>query len=128
MGGHAEVRRVETLPVWVVNKFCPIHQKLTTTSWALHQGCVVGVTRRAVILKESRGQHPQQNSLTHFKTMTTAISFDRVSTDQNQNQNQIQNLTDDQLEMVFGGANETCRQWIDPRTGVTRMYCSQIVN
>ena len=56
--------------------------------------------------------------------MTTAISFDRVSTDQNQ----IQNLTDDQLEMVFGGANETCRQWIDPRTGVTRMYCSQIVN
>ena len=40
----------------------PGHQKLTRTSRGLHQSCVVGFTRRAVILKESRGQHPQPSS------------------------------------------------------------------
>jgi hypothetical protein len=79
-----------------------------------------------VILKESRGQHPINNPLTHFKTMTTAILFNRVTTAQIQ----TQDLTDDQLEMVSGGAktNATCRWEGDPRTGVGRLVCEQIKN
>ena len=42
--------------------FSAIHQKLTRTSWVLHQSCEVGLTRRAVTLKESRGRLPQSSS------------------------------------------------------------------
>ena len=71
----------------------------------------MGFTRRAVTLKESRGQHPINNPLTHFKPMTTANLLNRVTTAQIQ----TQDLTDDQLEMVSGGVqtNATCRNIFD---------------
>ena len=40
----------------------PTHQSFTRTSRFLHQSCAGGFTRRAVILKESRGQHPHSPS------------------------------------------------------------------
>ena len=43
--------------------FSAIHQKLTKTSQSLHQSCAVGFTRRAVILKESRGSTPTHSFL-----------------------------------------------------------------
>jgi len=116
--------RVEALSAQVVIKVFPIHQLLTRTSWGLHQSCVVGFTRRAVTLKESRGQHPINNPLTHFKPMTTANLLNRATTAQIQ----TQDLTDDQLEMVSGGANETCRWVGDPRTGVGKLVCEQYKN
>ena len=84
----------------------------------------MGFTSRAVTLKESRGNPPQ--TFTHFKTMTTAILLNRVTT----TQIQTQDLTDDQLEMVSGGAktNATCRNIFDPKTGISRMHCEQIKN
>ncbi|KGG28888.1 hypothetical protein EV13_1401 [Prochlorococcus sp. MIT 0702] len=48
-----------------LTEICAVHQKLTRTSWGLHQSYEVGITRKAVILKESRGQHPQYNSHTY---------------------------------------------------------------
>ena len=73
-----------------------VHQKLTRTSRGLHQSYVEGFTRRAVILKESRGQHPQtQNHF--FKTMTT------FNTDYNNTELLDQELTIEQLEAVAGG-------------------------
>jgi hypothetical protein len=56
--------------------------------------------------------------------MTTSILFDRVSTDQDQ----IHNLSEDQLEMVSGGANETCRLAGNPRKGNYRLTCWQYKN
>ena len=72
---------------------------------------------------ESRGQQPINNPLTHFKPMATSILFNRVTT----TQIQTQDLTDDQLEMVWGGSNKTCTVFIDPRTGIQRTDCWQIV-
>ena len=97
-----------------------VHQKLTRTSWGLHQSYVVEVTRKAVILKESRGQHPQtQNHF--FKTMTT------FNTDYSNNELLDQELTIKELEGVAGGANETCRQVGDPKTGISHMVCGQYI-
>ena len=53
---------IKKLVIWMqspTENMDAIHQKLTRTSWVLHQSCVVRLTRRAVILKESRGQQPQ---------------------------------------------------------------------
>ena len=55
--------------------------------------------------------------------MTTAKLLNRVTTAQIQ----TQDLTDDQLEMVSGGANETCRTYYDPAGGVY-MVCRQYKN
>ena len=55
--------------------------------------------------------------------MTTAILFNRVTTAQIQ----TQDLTDDQLEMVSGGANETCR-WVGNHEGVGKLVCEQYKN
>ena len=54
-----------------------IHRKLTRTLWVLHQSCAACFTRRAVILKESEGQHPPQKKTSLLKAMTT---FNRVNT------------------------------------------------
>jgi hypothetical protein len=58
--------------------------------------------------------------------MTTANLFNRVTTAQIQ----AQDLTDDQLEMVSGGVktNATCRNLIDPKTGISHFYCAQYKN
>ena len=56
------------------------------------------VTRRAVILKESRGQHPNTtHTLINFKTMTT------FNTDYNTTELLDQELTFDELQEVNGG-------------------------
>jgi hypothetical protein len=36
-----------------------------------------------------------------------------------------QELTIKELEVVAGGANETCRQVGDPKTGISHMVCEQ---
>jgi len=67
-------------------------QKLMRTSQALHQCSAVSFTIWAVILKESKKQRPQQNSLTHLKTITEQIIPD-----------QIIDLSNEQLAGVTGG-------------------------
>ena len=58
----------------------------------------MGFTRKAVILKESRGQHPNTtHTLINFKTMTT------FNTDFNTTELLDQELTIEQLEAVAGG-------------------------
>ena len=71
-----------------------------------------GVHQQGCDLEGVEGATPH-TSLTHIKTMTTAILFNRVTTARIQ----TQDLTDDQLEMVSGGVNETCRMVRDPKTG-----------
>ena len=57
-------------------EFWAIHQKLTKTSRGLHQSCAVGFTRRAVILKESRGQHtPNIHSLEQWRKSNSQVSW-----------------------------------------------------
>ena len=73
-----------------------VHQKLTRTSRGLHQSYVVGFTRRAVILKESRGQHPQTQNHS-FKAMTT------FNTDYNNTELLDQELSIHELQAVAGG-------------------------
>ena len=62
-----------------------IHQLLTRTSWVLHQCRVEGLTRRAVILKESRGEHPQtftpQNH-DYFSTSPRSLPFGPQNVDE----------------------------------------------
>jgi len=58
--------------------------------------------------------------------MTTAILFNHVNTVQIH----TQDLTDDQLEMVSGGVNETCRRVPvgNPAAGVYDFICKQYKN
>ena len=47
------------------------------------------------------------------------------NTDYSNNELLDQELTIEQLEAVAGGANETCRQLGDPKTGISHMVCEQ---
>ena len=49
------------------------------------------------------------------------------NTDYNNTELLDQELTIEQLEGVAGGANETCRQVGDPKTGISRMVCEQYI-
>jgi len=59
--------------------------------------------------------------------MTNSFLLDRISNDE------VQNLTNDQLEMVFGGANEKiinidngkCRLLGNPKKGNYQLHCWQ---
>ena len=47
------------------------------------------------------------------------------NTDYSNNELLDQELTIKELEAVAGGANETCRQLGDPKTGISHMVCEQ---
>ena len=82
----------------VVTRIRPIHQKLTRTSRGFHQSCAVGLTSRAVILKESRGQNPNiTHTLVNLQTMTT------FNTDLLDQQLNFSTLQDDEVQEVYGG-------------------------
>ena len=68
----------------------------------------MGITRKAVILKESRGQHPTHHSLNSLKTMT------ELNTDYNNTELLDQELTTAELLQVSGGCGDATNTIMDP--------------
>ena len=75
-----------------------LHQLFTSNPYCLHAKEIGVFTRKAVILKESKGQHPTQNH--SFKTMTP------FNTDYNNTELLDQELTTAEISQVSGGMQQ----------------------